>query len=697
MVTTIKCKMCGGVLNVETDSSVVKCDYCGTVQTIPSFSSERKRAYFQRANDLRMQCEFDKASTLYEILVSEFPDESEAYWGLLLCKYGIEYIEEGEERIPTCHRLQARSILDDPDYFRALDHADVVARSVYEKEAKRIDGISKQLLQLSFSEEPFDIFICYKETDAMGQRTEDSVLAFDIYSSLIKEGYRVFFAKVTLEGKLGTEYEPYIFSALSSAKVMVHVTTSVENTNAVWVKNEWKRFLEKTGDGRVFIPCYRNILAEELPDEMKRFQGQDLGKIGAIQDLVYGINKILHPLHESAQRDVSDVVGQPPFDPLREEYEDNISIFKDIDSYYSVASDLDGCIRFFDRHAEYRDCGYYLQHAKLKYAQKVHNYNECVKGLAYLDELGDGTDTAILREEVEKKKRQYREKQLIQEGYAVNILEQDSLQMLLHSLKNLLAACRKLRADGNLSEDDRNIALQTVDRAVRYIDENILAAVEADHDVVCLTTFVKTLQEAAQDIQLSHQADAIVAAEKRIGQLTAAHVQEKRKKRMKLAVVLTAVILVVAIIVAAVVYIWMRREEGYSWENYDYYVISKVNDRFNEDLATGYAQAGYFYNLEIRIENHSPNDVTYLEGNLDIEHSVSGELLATFHVRLSGLLEAEKDAIWTLELHIDTSDEARTVWNSSLSELNCYFRLDQIIFADETVKTYDDAKRVYMQ
>ena len=689
--------MCGGVLNVEMDSSVVKCDYCGTVQTVPSFSSERKRSYFQRANDLRLQCEFDKASTLYEILVSEFPDESEAYWGLLLCKYGIEYIEEGEERIPTCHRLQARSILDDPDYFRALDHADVVARSVYEKEAKRMDGISKQLLQLSFSEEPFDIFICYKETDAMGQRTEDSVLAFDIYSSLIKEGYRVFFAKVTLEGKLGTEYEPYIFSALSSAKVMVHVTTSVENTNAVWVKNEWKRFLEKTGDGRVFIPCYRNILAEELPDEMKRFQGQDLGKIGAIQDLVYGINKILHPLHESAQRDVSDVVGQPPFDPLREEYEDNISIFKDIDSYYSVASDLDGCIRFFDRHAEYRDCGYYLQHAKLKYAQKVHNYNECVKGLAYLDELGDGTDTAILREEVEKKKRQYREKQLIQEGYAVNILEQDSLQMLLHSLKNLLAACRKLRADGNLSEDDHNIALQTVDRAVRYIDENILAAVEADHDVVCLTTFVKTLQEAAQDIQLSHQADAIVAAEKRIGQLTAAHVQEKRKKRMKLAVVLTAVILVVAIIVAAVVYIWMRREEGYSWENYDYYVISKVNDRFNEDLATGYAQAGYFYNLEIRIENHSPNDVTYLEGNLDIEHSVSGELLATFHVRLSGLLEAEKDAIWTLELRIDTSDEARTVWNASLSELNCYFRLDQIIFADETVKTYDDAKRVYMQ
>ena len=37
-------------------------------------------------------------------------------------------------------------------------------------------------------------------------------------------------------------YEPYIISALMSAKVLIVVGTSPENMNAQWVKNEWSRF-----------------------------------------------------------------------------------------------------------------------------------------------------------------------------------------------------------------------------------------------------------------------------------------------------------------------------------------------------------------------------------------------------------------------------------------------------------------------
>lgn len=55
------------------------------------------------------------------------------------------------------------------------------------------------------------MFICYKETDASGRRTPDSVLANDLYHQLTQEGFKVFFARITLEDKLGTAYEPYIF------------------------------------------------------------------------------------------------------------------------------------------------------------------------------------------------------------------------------------------------------------------------------------------------------------------------------------------------------------------------------------------------------------------------------------------------------------------------------------------------------
>ncbi|MBD4337184.1 TIR domain-containing protein, partial [Xanthomonas citri pv. citri] len=77
-------------------------------------------------------------------------------------------------------------------------------------------------------EDPFDVFICYKESDSSGRRTPDSVLANDLYHQLTAAGFKVFFARITLEDKLGTAYEPYIFAALNSAKVMVVLGTRAE-------------------------------------------------------------------------------------------------------------------------------------------------------------------------------------------------------------------------------------------------------------------------------------------------------------------------------------------------------------------------------------------------------------------------------------------------------------------------------------
>ena len=111
------------------------------------------------------------------------------------------------------------------------------------------------------NEEPFDVFICYKETDEHGRRTHDSVLANDLYHQLTQEGFKVFFARITLEDKLGTAYEPYIFAALNSAKVMVVIGTKPEYFNAVWVKNEWARFLAqiKNDADKILIPAYKDM------------------------------------------------------------------------------------------------------------------------------------------------------------------------------------------------------------------------------------------------------------------------------------------------------------------------------------------------------------------------------------------------------------------------------------------------------
>lgn len=69
-------------------------------------------------------------------------------------------------------------------------------------------------------------------------------------NELTKEGFKVFFARYTLEDKLGTAYEPYIYAALNSARVMVVVGTKPQYFNAVWVKNEWSRYLGLMKQGK---------------------------------------------------------------------------------------------------------------------------------------------------------------------------------------------------------------------------------------------------------------------------------------------------------------------------------------------------------------------------------------------------------------------------------------------------------------
>ena len=291
-----KCKMCGGDLQVQDGACVVECGYCGTKQTVSATDDEKRVNLYNRANHLRMNSEFDKAASLYEQIVAEFPNDAEAYWGLCLCNYGIEYVDDPvtSAKIPTIHRASFEKMRKDENYERALENADATARIVYQEQAKEIDRIMGEVLAISQDEQPYDIFICYKETDEVGGRTVDSVIAQNIYDALSDKGYKVFFSRITLEDKLGAQYEPYIFAALNSAKVMLAVGTDHEHYNAVWVKNEWRRFwkLAAADKTKVLIPCYKDMDVYDFPNEFKGLQAQDMGKVGAMQDLLRGIDKI---------------------------------------------------------------------------------------------------------------------------------------------------------------------------------------------------------------------------------------------------------------------------------------------------------------------------------------------------------------------------------------------------------------------
>ena len=311
----IKCKMCGGDISFNQGETSGVCEYCGSTSTIPRVDDEQRLTRFNRANHYRRQGEFDKAISAYERILEEDDSDAEAHWGAVLSRYGIEYVEDPatKRRVPTCHRVRVESILADEDYQAALKNApDTASRNLYEEQAKEIAEIQKGILAISAKEKPYDVFICYKESDEEGKRTRDSVLAQEVYYGLTEQGYKVFFSRITLEDKLGQEYEPYIFAALNSARVMVVIGTKPEYFNAVWVKNEWSRYLHlmKEDRKRLLIPCYRDMDPYDMPEELSNLQSQDMSKIGFMQDLLRGIRKVLETEEKKEKPETVQTVVQ---------------------------------------------------------------------------------------------------------------------------------------------------------------------------------------------------------------------------------------------------------------------------------------------------------------------------------------------------------------------------------------------------
>ncbi|MCR4697607.1 MAG: hypothetical protein K5654_09890, partial [Lachnospiraceae bacterium] len=119
-----------------------------------------------------------------------------------------------------------------------------------------------------------------------------------------------------------------IFAALKSAKVMAVIGTKAEYFTAVWVKNEWGRFLklmEKDPGKQMFFACDD---PEELPRAFAIKQAQILGVEGAIKNLASNIRKFFKEGSSYNKKDGSRLMGQEEFDQIIEkeakEYSKNL-------------------------------------------------------------------------------------------------------------------------------------------------------------------------------------------------------------------------------------------------------------------------------------------------------------------------------------------------------------------------------------
>ena len=275
MAQIYKCK-CGAPLEVSPDGKTGICPYCGEEVVFPKAGFQR----MNKANELRQRREFDQAEGIYRALTIAFPDDPEIWWNIVLCEYGIEYVEEtreGKKRmVPTINRMKYESIFELDAYKKAIEFADDTTKEIYRQDAQAIEDIQIRFQEVVAKEEKYDVFISFKDKDdETGERTLDSALAQEIYDALTKEGYKVFFSRITLRRAIGQEFEPKIFAALNSAAMMLLVTCKKEHAEATWVKNEWSRYLKlmEKDANKYLLPIYADMKPEELPDAVSSMEG----------------------------------------------------------------------------------------------------------------------------------------------------------------------------------------------------------------------------------------------------------------------------------------------------------------------------------------------------------------------------------------------------------------------------------------
>lgn len=288
------CRICGAPLRRTIEyTDRCTCEYCGEINEIHKqepFENTGKdlRDLLKQASDMRENYKFCEAQELYDAVLADEPENPEAIWGRLCCKYGVVYVEdETEQGMLTCHKLVDSDILEDDDYRRLKVTHWIYRHKNLKEDVDKISEIQKEIKALQANKETiYDIFLCYKQSEinsafAEHKSTVDSYDAEYLYYLLKKEGYRVFFAKETLKNMAGVKYEAAIFHAISTAKVMLVFGSRPEYLESTWVKSEWQRYIayaRECPEQKTVLPIVKTMNVAGLPTELRGYQAISFDK-----------------------------------------------------------------------------------------------------------------------------------------------------------------------------------------------------------------------------------------------------------------------------------------------------------------------------------------------------------------------------------------------------------------------------------
>lgn len=291
------CNICGG--NLINKNGRWVCDSCGAYAP-EEITNEEVTLLYNARQKLRI-ADFDAAEELYLDITREYPNCSDAFFGLALAQQGIRFEKDFDGKIiPTCFFLEYQSLFENANYQTAYKLADNEQKIYLNKIANKIESIRKEWLEKASNEEKYDIFLSYKATeiDDASKKTDDYYEAHEIYNELTKLGYKVFFSKEALSNKTGEHYEPYIFNALNNSHLMIVYASKPEYVNSTWVRNEWSRYYKKIKNkeklDNSLVLIYKGFNPEkELTKPLSDTQNLDRNDLHFIDKLTSYVTRVI--------------------------------------------------------------------------------------------------------------------------------------------------------------------------------------------------------------------------------------------------------------------------------------------------------------------------------------------------------------------------------------------------------------------
>ena len=298
------CRACGGALIRE--GNYLVCEYCQRKELI-DVSDDIHAVARANAWEALRKSDFEKATELFEELVVKNDKDYDSHWGLALARASIVYVNDVIEgkKVPTLNNITEDSFIADKAVKTAISLAPKEIAESYREHAEYIEKVRVEWLEKASKEPPYDVFISFKDSDREHgiTRTTDSQTMQDLYTALVEKGYKVFYSRVTLRDKVAEQYEPYIYNAIKTAKVMIVYGEKAEYFNSTWIKNEWMRFKKRVESGEkhknALVTVFKGVDPYEIPTALiGGKQGIDLGVISNYEIL---LNHVKHVVNESKQ------------------------------------------------------------------------------------------------------------------------------------------------------------------------------------------------------------------------------------------------------------------------------------------------------------------------------------------------------------------------------------------------------------